>query len=239
MNKYLAKKWEYSAILEIKGSRHFIATSGHWAKSGCKSIKNGGACAECAKNYVEECEEKNKEINLEGFEKYYFKNCKTYDEFCNNARKFQDYLANQFFAIDFKTAYLYCWIRLIFDTYNGAVINEHKILKMIEEVNGTSCVTRSATLDEDTKFKVDIVSSAKDTGKTVFYQIKPITFYRGCSGSRNKDLMDDLENILISHQELLKENPNSEIQWIFYDDKDSEVLYFYEPEEIEKLKKGI
>ena len=232
--KFLTNLYKSEEITEIKKSLRFSSTSYHWKQSGCKTLKNAGNCAEAAKNFIKDCEKLNKPATLLEWEQYYYSNVKTFDEFENLAKKWQKYLNDRYIEIDFDTAFLFTWIRIIYDTFNGVTINEYNIRKKLQKEFDN---VRPATEKEDVEYKIDIV-----VNETTFYQVKPITFIRGLHSKNLKaDLKEDFFDIIKSHKKLLNDLNLKEdsIKWIAYDDCNFEKLYYFEEADLFKLYEEI
>lgn len=210
MNEYRFKSiFDYNKIKQLYNVEPLTVI---WHDEGAPSTKIG-KCVECYKKWFSTIMESiHNGISYEDFEdfgKYYFKNCKSYEEIVKLAEHLQTLFAeheNEF--LDKKDEILnldniidLIILHAVVETFLGAII-EYRVAKHIREKG------RKVIKDEnlDRYYGIDLLVESKNKGKFVGIQVKPISFFIG----KKQDLIKDREKVFEQFNKLQVKRPNIE-----------------------------
>lgn len=180
-----------------------------WHDEGAPVSKTG-KCVECYNNWFPTLKESvyNK-FSYEDFGKYYFKNCKPYEEIVEVAKLLQSLFAeHESEFLDKKDEILnldniidLIVLHSVIETFFGTTI-ENRVANYIKEKG------RQVIKDEnlDRTYGIDLLVESKDKGKFVGIQIKPISFFIG----KKQDLVEDRQKAFEKFNKLRAERPDIE-----------------------------
>lgn len=212
-------------IQQIKRSLHFRNTSFIWNLYHFNSTKNVGKCSSAAQTYYENCKTSGKSPNIEDYEQFYFTNIITQEDFRENSKKFCKKLKESGILITYEQAYLYQWIRVIYDSFNGIVKNEYEIIKKLQ--NNENYIEHT---DENTdrRYSIDALS-LNNYGFFIGIQIKPLSFLNGLKAGK-ADIVTDFYTAVNNQNNWLKQDGNKNVIWVFY--KEGKDLEIYDLDEM-------
>lgn len=180
-----------------------------WRKEGAPSTKIG-KCVECYKKWFPTIMESiHNRFSYEDFGKYYFKNCKSYEEIVKLAEHLQTlFTEHKNVFLDKKDEILnldniidLIVLHAVVETFFGTSI-ENRVANYIKEKG------RQIIKDEnlDRTYGIDLLVESKNKGKFVGIQIKPISFFIG----KKQDLIEDREKVFEQFNKLQVKRPDIE-----------------------------